>query len=70
MKKSFVDINCIASRKMSTHGNIDYKYWFDKSIEQKLAASIAMIEVSFSTKDFVKQKVDRTIYSAFKRGTI
>ena len=38
--------------------NIDYQFWFDKTIEERLAASIAMIKLSFNTKDFVKQKVD------------
>lgn len=56
MKRSFVDIGAISSRNMSIDGNIDYKYWFDKTIEEKLAASIAMIEVSYNTKDFIKQK--------------
>ena len=40
---------------------------YDKTIEERLAASIAMIELSFNTKDFVKQKVDRQIFSSYKK---
>lgn len=67
MKRVFVDINTYASRNMSKDKNIDYQFWFDKTIEERLAASIAMIELSFNTKDFVKQKVDRQIFSSYKK---
>ena len=67
MKRAFVDIETYSSRNMTKDKNIDYQYWFDKSIEEKLTASISMIEVSFNTKNFVKQKVDRNILSSYKR---
>ncbi len=67
MKRAFVDIETYSSRNMTKDKNIDYQYWFDKSIEEKLSASISMIEVSFNTKNFVKQKVDRNILSSYKR---
>ena len=67
MKKNFVDVDTYASRNMSKDKNIDYQFWFDKTIEERLAASIAMIELSFNTKDFVKQKVDRQIFSSYKK---
>ena len=67
MKRAFVDVNIYASRNMSKDKNIDYQFWFDKTIEERLAASIAMIELSFNTKDFVKQKVDRQIFSSYKK---
>jgi hypothetical protein len=67
MKRAFVDIETYSSRNMNKDKNIDYQYWFDKSIEEKLSASISMIEVSFNTKNFVKQKVDRNILSSYKR---
>lgn len=43
-------------------------FWFDKTIEEKLAAAVVMIEVSFNTKNFTKQKVDRTLISSHKRN--
>ena len=52
---------------MDKDGNIDYQFWFNKTIEEKLTASIAMIEASYNTKDFVNQKVDRKIISSYKR---
>ena len=67
MKRAFVDIDTYSSRNMTKDKNIDYQYWFDKSIKEKLTASISMIEVSFNTKNFVKQKVDRNILSSYKR---
>jgi hypothetical protein len=67
MKKTFVDVDTYSSRNMSKDKNIDYQFWFDKTIEERLAASIAMIDLSFNTKDFVKQKVDRQIFSSYKK---
>lgn len=67
MKRTFVDTGVISSRKMSKDGNIDYQFWFDKSIEERLAAAVAMIEVSFNTTNFTAQKVDRNIFSSYKR---
>jgi hypothetical protein len=66
MKRAFVDVEKYTSRNMSKDNNIDYQFWFDKTIEERLAASIVMIENSFNTKDFVKQKVDRQIISSYK----
>jgi hypothetical protein len=68
MKRTFVDIETYASRNMSKDKNIDHQFWFDKTIHEKLAASVAMIELSFNTKDFVKNKVDRTQLSSYKRA--
>jgi predicted RNA polymerase sigma factor len=68
MKRAFVDTDYIASRKMSKDGNIDFQFWFDKSIEERLAAAASMIEVSFNTTNFTGQKVDRNIFSSFKRN--
>jgi hypothetical protein len=68
MKRAFVDVNLYASRNMSKDKNIDFQFWFDKTIEEKLAASVAMIEVSYNTKDFVKNKVDRNQFSSYKRA--
>ena len=64
MKRAFVDLNTFSSRNVTKDGNIDYQFWFDKTIEEKLAAAVVMIEVSFNTKNFTKQKVDRTQISS------
>jgi hypothetical protein len=68
MKRAFVDVETYTSRNMSKDKNIDYQFWFDKTIEERLSASIAMIELSFNTKDFVKQKVDRQMFSSYKKN--
>jgi|688.fasta_scaffold266138_2 hypothetical protein len=67
MSRKFVDIHAIASRNQARDGNIDHHFWFDKSIDEKLNAAIAMIEVAYNTSDFMHQKVDRNIVSASKR---
>ncbi len=69
MKRAFVDVDTYASRNMSKDGNIDYQFWWDKTLEEKLAAAVVMIETSFNTKDFVNQKVDRTFMSSYKKTT-
>lgn len=68
MKRAFVDVHIYVSRNMSKDKNIDYQFWFDKTIQEKLAASVTMIELSFNTKDFVKNKVDRNQLSSYKRA--
>jgi hypothetical protein len=68
MKRAFVDVETYASRNMSKDKNIDYQFWFDKTIQEKLAASVTMIELSFNIKDFVKNKVDRNQLSSYKRA--
>ena len=68
MKRAFVDVEIYTSRNMSKDNNIDYQFWFDKTILEKLAASVSMIELSFNTKDFVKNKVDRNQLSSYKRA--
>ena len=68
MKRAFFDVHIYASRNMSKDKNIDYQFWFDKTIQEKLAASVTMIELSFNTKDFVKNKVDRNQLSSYKRA--
>jgi hypothetical protein len=68
MKRAFVDVETYTSRNMSKDKNIDYQFWFDKTIQEKLAASVVMIELSFNTKDFVKNKVDRKQLSSYKRA--
>ena len=70
MKRAFVDVDIYASRNMSKDKNIDSQFWLDKTIKEKLAASVAMIELSFNTKDFVKNKVDRKIFSSYKKFII
>ena len=52
---------------MADDGNIDYQYWFDKSHEVKLAAATRMIELNFCDQEFLQKKVDRTLFTSFKR---
>ena len=40
MKRAFVDIETYSSRNMNKDRNIDYQYWLDKSIKQKVDRNI------------------------------
>ena len=35
MKRAFVDVDISASRNMSKDKNIDYQFWFNKTIEER-----------------------------------
>ncbi len=65
--RKFIDLTVFLSRNMGKDGNIDYRYWFDKSNELKLSAAARMIELSFRDPQFLQKKVDRTLFTSFKR---
>ncbi|WP_439506178.1 hypothetical protein [Sediminibacterium sp.] len=69
MRRAFVDTNVFSSRNMQRDGNIDNQYWFNKTIEEKLIASIAMIEAAYTTTNFIHQKIDKKIFFTRKRGS-
>lgn len=59
MKRKFVDINHYESRNMSKDGNIDFRFWVDKTNEEKLSGAERMIEVVYQDPLFIKTKVDK-----------
>jgi hypothetical protein len=61
-----VDKTFYKASKLEEQGNSDFQYWFDKTIEERFAAAMIMIAVSFREPDFLRKKVDRTIFSARK----
>ena len=67
-KSPGVDKTFFKASNLELQGNADYKFWFDKTIEERLAAAIIMISVSFRQPDFMKQLVDRTHFSARKQN--
>ena len=67
MQRRYVDMTIVESRNMVEDGNVDYQYWFDKTNEEKLKAAAIMIAVAFQEPDFLKGKVDRTIFSSRKQ---
>jgi hypothetical protein len=66
MKRRYVDTDVFTSRNLVSEGNVDYKYWFNKTINERIEAASIMTSVAFMEPDFLKKKVDRTIYSARK----
>ena len=68
MHRKFVDTTVFKARNMEKDGNIDFGYWHDKTIEEKLRAAAQMIAVAFNEPLFTTKKVDRTIYSIRKHS--
>lgn len=66
MKRRYVDLEVYGSRNMAKDGNIDHKYWFYKSNDERLQASGVMTSVAFNEPDFFKKKVERTLFGARK----
>lgn len=65
-KRRYVDTTSFRAYNMAEDGNIDYQYWFDKSVSERLKAAAMMNAVAFRQYDFINLKVDRTIFSARK----
>jgi len=69
MKRRYVDLDAFESRNIVKDGNVDYKYWFSKTNDQRVEAASIMISVAFREPDFLKNKVDRTIFSTRKHSS-
>jgi hypothetical protein len=63
-----VDKTIFKASKMEEQGNADFQFWFDKSVEERLVAAAIMISVCYREPEFMKKKVDRTIFSARKQN--
>lgn len=58
MGRKFVDTTIYESRNMLKDGNIDFGYWHDKTIMEKLKAATQMTAVAFNEPFFATKKVD------------
>ena len=67
MRRKYLDTTVFEARNMVEDGNIDYKYWHDKTIEEKLYAAMQMIAVAFQEPHFTSKKLNRNIFSARKQ---
>jgi len=68
MRRKYVDIDIKQSRNLEKDGNIDFKYWHDKSNNDKLRAAGIMTSVAFNEPDFFKKRMDKTVFSARKHS--
>lgn len=66
MKKVFLDRTVFEARYMEKDGNIDRKYWHEKSIEDRMEAAAIVTAAAFGEPDFLNKKVDRTIFTSRK----
>jgi hypothetical protein len=66
MKRQYVNLEVYESRNMMNEGNVDYRYWFKKSNEERLRAAGVMTSVAFGEPEFFQKKVDRTLFTARK----
>jgi hypothetical protein len=67
MKRRYVDVDFFESRNMVDEGNVDYKYWFSKTNNERVHAASVMTSVAFREPDFFRKKVDRSIFSVRKQ---
>ena len=66
MRKVFLDRTVFLVSNMEKDGNIDNNYWHNKTVEEKLQAAAIVTAAAFGEPDFLKKKVDRTIYTSRK----
>lgn len=66
--RKFIDVNVYESGNMLKDGNVDFRYWFEKSISERLKGAAVMNAVAFGVPDFIQGKVDRTVYSSKKHA--
>lgn len=69
MERKFLDTKIYESRNLSRDGNIDFRYWHDKTNDDRVRAAGIMTSVAFGEPDFFKKKVDRNVFSARKHST-
>jgi predicted RNA polymerase sigma factor len=70
MRRKYLDTTVFEARNLMQDGNIDYQFWHDKTIEEKLQAAAQMIEIAFREPNFTAKKIDRTIFSARKQHKV
>ncbi|MBX2932106.1 MAG: hypothetical protein KF781_09185 [Chitinophagaceae bacterium] len=66
MKRKFLDTTVFEARNMIKDGNIDNNYWHNKTIEEKMKAAAIITAAAFGEPDFLKKKVDKTIFTSRK----
>lgn len=67
MSRKFLDTSVFKARNMEKDGNIDFQYWQNKTIDEKLLAAAQMIAVAFKEPLFTTTKMDRSIFSIRKQ---
>jgi len=69
MCRKYLDTTVFEARNMAKDGNIDFKYWHDKTIVERLKAAAIMISIAFKEPDFTTKKMDRSIFYARKHSS-
>ena len=62
----YLDTSAFDARNMVRDGNADFQYWFNKSIGERLEGASIMNAAAFNVADFIKGRVDRTVFSSRK----
>jgi hypothetical protein len=66
--RKYLDTEIHESRNLFKDGNVDFQFWFDKTIAERLQGAAIMNMAAFGVPDFIKGKVDRTIYASKKHS--
>jgi hypothetical protein len=67
-ERKFIEVSAFAVRNMARDGNADFRYWFDKSLSERLNGAVVMNEAAFRVSNFTQGKVDKTIYASRKHS--
>ena len=70
MRRQYVDTTIFEARNMEKDGNIDFGYWHNKTIDEKLLAAAKMIAVAFNEPLFAIKRMDKTIFAVRKRNPV
>ena len=68
MKRRYLDTTFFKVSNMIKDGNIDFKYWFDKSNNEKMKAAASITAIAFNEPNFLQKKVDRSVFSTRKHS--
>lgn len=66
-EKYRMDKTAFRAYNMEEHGNIDMGYWKAKTVEERLEASIILIEAAYGIEDFLQHPVDKSVFTVRKR---
>jgi hypothetical protein len=62
MPRRFIDVPVFSARNMAKEGNIDFRYWFDKTNEERLSAATCMIEIAFQEPLLLRKNVTEKFF--------
>ena len=66
-EKYRMDKTAFRAYNMEEHGNIGMGYWKTKTVEERLEASIILIEAAYGIENFLDHPVDKSVFTVRRR---